>query len=338
MTDFTNIKIPDLPTIQGLSIRDNWHSVSCHQSIYQTLFDYYLGISNVEGEGWLVTNWWRIEPELIKRGKVAVVYYGKQFLLAEIIDLKRNFEQKISKFVIRFLGDNKIRNVCENLEQKQEQSNKKKPGDVDLKDVVIFRNNYFEKADFGGLSEKTKKIDVLTELIRHNLEMTKDILVIKTKTKLGKEQEESILGGLSSGKIVNIYYTDKRTKQPVDPSAYDYAIAGGGVEQRQQYWADRDKILEEIYQEYKIRHIETADKFSRTNNPEVYSNLALYWAWEKQRGQVREQSIREFEEKFPEEGKCSLKYGFIFSTESSEESEEPIPMKNPKNETKSAED
>jgi len=76
--------------------------------------------------------------------------------------------------------------------------------------------------------------------------------------------------------------------------------------------------LEAIYHKYKIRHIDSADKFSRTNNPEVYSNLASYWAWEKHRGQEREVGIREFMEKFPKEGQYNLKYGFIFSSHQEE--------------------
>ncbi|CAG8548588.1 1179_t:CDS:2 [Paraglomus brasilianum] len=68
-----------------------------------------------------------------------------------------------------------------------------------------------------------------------------------------------------------------------------------------------------------IEGLAKADKFSRTNNPEVYSNLASYWAWEKHRGQEREVGIREFMERFPKEGQYNLKYGFIFSSHSQQE-------------------
>ncbi|MEG7978960.1 MAG: hypothetical protein NY202_03495 [Mollicutes bacterium UO1] len=46
--------------------------------------------------------------------------------------------------------------------------------------------------------------------------------------------------------------------------------------------------------------------------------MASYWAWEKQRGKERVVGIREFMEKFPKEGQYSLKYGFIFSSQSEE--------------------
>jgi len=65
------------------------------------------------------------------------------------------------------------------------------------------------------------------ELIRHSLEMTKDTLIIKSKGKISDKAEQNIIGGLSKGKLVNIYYEDKRTKQPVDPNSYSYELKGG---------------------------------------------------------------------------------------------------------------
>nr|CAG8498128.1 11302_t:CDS:10 [Entrophospora candida] len=187
------------------------------------------------------------KKELITHGKVAAVYYGTKFLIANINNVESNFEGEITKLELTFLGDDKIRDFS----NKQER-------------VVIFRNNVLQKGDFANLVNETKKMDMYLELIRHSLEMTKDTLTVKTKGKLSTKAEQSIVAGLAKGKVVNIYYEDKRTKQP-------------------------------------IRHIDSADKFSRTNNPEVYSNLASYWAWEKERGKERVVGIREFMEKFPEE-------------------------------------
>ncbi|KLL04620.1 MAG: hypothetical protein MRERV_16c028 [Mycoplasmataceae bacterium RV_VA103A] len=305
MTNFTNIDLSRLPEIPDLKISSRWNSVPAYVWVLETLVDYYLGISNLEGVGWLVDNWWRIERELINKGKIAVVYYGKKFLIADIVEMEVNFLDEITKLKIRFLNDDEVR------DWKNEQDK-----------LVIFRNNPQEKGDFSGLANDTQKLDMYSELIRHSLEMTKDILSVKTKGKMGSKAEQHILEGLAKGKLVNIYYEDKRTKQPVDPNSYSYALEGGDWKQREFYWQERDKVLEEIYEKYKIRHINAADKFARTNNPEVYSNLANYWAWEKQRSQVRNNSIREFIEKFPKEGKCRLKYGFIFGAEENEVSAE----------------
>jgi hypothetical protein len=206
-----------------------------------------------------------------------VVYYGNQFLIADIIKLERNFENKIINFQVRFLGDSKIRQVISQKEAIEDKKSKKS-GDIDLEKTVIFRNNPFERADFVGLFNETQKMDIYLELIRHDLEMTKQTLTIKTKGKLSDSAESHIVKGLATGKLVNIYYEDRRTKQPVDPNSYSYELKQGDVRQRQFYWEEYYKVLEGIKEKYKIRHIDAADKFSRTNNPEVYSNLAIYWA------------------------------------------------------------
>ena len=302
MTDFTNLDLGKLPEIPDLKLSSEWNSVVSYVWISEELISYYLGISNLEGVGWLFDNWLRIERELIMHGKVAVVYYGKKFLIANINNIESNFEGVITKLKITFLGDDTVRDFT----SKQDR-------------LVIFRNNVFAKGDFANLVNETKKLDMYLELIRHSLEMTKDTLIIKTKGKISAKAEQNIIEGLAKGKLVNIYYEDKRTKQPVDPSSYSYELKGGDWKQREFYWKEYDRVLEAIYHKYKIRHIDSADKFSRTNNPEVYSNLASYWAWEKQRGQERVVGIREFMEKFPKEGQYNLKYGFIFSSHSQQE-------------------
>ncbi|CAI2193961.1 9813_t:CDS:1 [Funneliformis geosporum] len=143
-------------------------------------------------------------------GKVAVVYYGKKFLIANINDIESNFEGEITRLDITFLGDDKVRDFS----KKQDK-------------VVIFRNNSSEKGDFANLINETKKLDIYLELIRHSLEMTKDVLIVKTKGKISTKAEQNIIGGLAKGKLINIYYEDRRTKQPVDPNSYSYELKGG---------------------------------------------------------------------------------------------------------------
>jgi len=143
-------------------------------------------------------------------GKVAVVYYGKKFLIANINNIESNFEGVITKLKITFLGDDTVRDFT----SKQDR-------------LVIFRNNVFAKGDFANLVNETKKLDMYLELIRHSLEMTKDTLIIKTKGKISAKAEQNIIEGLAKGKLVNIYYEDKRTKQPVDPNSYSYELKGG---------------------------------------------------------------------------------------------------------------
>jgi hypothetical protein len=305
VTDFTNLDLLRLPKIPDLKLSDKWNSTPSYVWASELIIDYYLGISNLEGEGWLFDNWLLIEQELINEGIVAVVYYGKRFLIANIINIEKNLLNEITNLQIQFLNDDETRDFTKKMDR-----------------LVIFRNNVLEKADLKGLSNYTQRLDMYLELIRHSLEMTKDVLKVKTKGKLGQKAEDHIIQGLAKGKLVNIYYEDKRTKQPVDPNSYSYELTGGEFKQRESYWKEYHGVKEEVYERYKIRHIDSADKFSRTNNPEIYSNLASYWTWEKQRGRQREIGIREFMEKFPKEGKYRLKYGFIFSSKQDEQDEE----------------
>jgi len=143
-------------------------------------------------------------------GKVAVVYYGKKFLIANINNIESNFEGVITKLKITFLGDDTVRDFT----SKQDR-------------LVIFRNNVLQKGDFANLVNETRKLDMYLELIRHSLEMTKDTLIIKTKGKISAKAEQRIIEGLAKGKLVNIYYEDRRTKQPVDPNSYSYELKGG---------------------------------------------------------------------------------------------------------------
>src|SRR5947209_17632648 len=144
------------------------------------------------------------------QGKVAVVRYGKQFLIANIVNIEKNFLNEITKLEIKFLNDDEVRNFA----KKQDK-------------LVIFYNNPLEKSDFSNLVNETQKLDIYLELIRHSLEMTKDVLIVKTKGKMSTDAEDHIIKGLAKGKLVNIYYQDKRTKQPVDPNSFSYELKGG---------------------------------------------------------------------------------------------------------------
>ena len=77
-------------------------------AIKEYVFNYYCGLSNLEGAGDLAEYWDDIEEQLIVRGRIALVEYQERLFLAEVKEKDDNLLNKYDRVTLTLLDNKKI--------------------------------------------------------------------------------------------------------------------------------------------------------------------------------------------------------------------------------------
>ena len=222
---------------------------------------YYFGLAcKLEGEGKLLTVWFKLIEHLIDYGKVAVVSYGKYLLFAQIVDGYNTQTGQWAKLKLLFIGDKKGQEFT--------------PREGTF---VIFTWGSGEPfTNLSSFGHDVLEMWHIKGLIGWDQDKSKKRIIVEFERDPGKDGWKNVFNSYESENgFVGIIAPQKSTN-PIKKWEH-FAPRDDG--ERQKLRQDLKDAESRFFFKLGMRH-NPFSKEERQNNPEVMSGQAYFDAWE----------------------------------------------------------
>lgn len=275
-------------------------------SVIKWFLRYYVGISDFRGKGKLVEKGlpWKIEKQLVLKGKILVLEIAEEPVLAEIVGNPILSEGKIVELDFKILDDTKgekfsIKTLVEDNKQARlviYNVNGEEEKTIDPKKCVFFINNQDAERDLIGIETWLKALWSNLGNIFYDQKKSRKKLGLITPDDIHGSDWEKIIDGFENDYFaVNLALTEtQKGANGFDPNEVRHILVSPESAEREQLWRDYLRLFAEVCKYYGVQ-FNIGWKEERQNLPEIGLLQAPFKAWEKERKHVREEAYKQCE-------------------------------------------
>ena len=296
---------PNLTPKKTVSQKATWK-----EGFSEFFHNYFIGISNLtcsEEYCPLVLNWDEIEEKNSKKGKCAFYQVSKKdnkFLVVDLISNEENDLGTVENIEVQFKSGKKQRTKPKDYIEPKDPKNKEIF--LNPQELVLFSNNLSHTPNLKGIEEGyLEEMWEIREKIRWDRKASKKKIINWVEQKPDGEDKANKINEWEDDYIFYISNPDITS----EIKAHE-VYSTQNTKEREQLWVDYKEELSELRRVNGIEHI-TSKKEERMNNPEIEANQAQFIALERRKKRIREESIREAENKGFCQGKHILSYGSL---------------------------
>lgn len=262
-----------------------------YSNVYNIFKSYYIGLPKIlKITGKLAEIWLDFQRALVEFGRIAIVEYGSEWLLARITKGERNKKGGWKGLRLCFLGDEET----EEFEPYED-------------NYVIFEWNSDGKLfSLANCEYELQEIWKTKRYISWDQKRSRKTLSIRFQRNPGPGDLKPIEQNLERGYLVAI--SPGKTANEIQEVKW---FETRNSAERQQLWKDKDELWSEMCLILGIRHNPFA-KEERQNNPEVRAGQVHFDNWENERLECLVKGILQLQSKsWGKDTEVLIKYGSL---------------------------